>query len=389
MASQKTKRTTQLESTYFAYSDWLSNVLIPFWFQHGFDASGGSVESFNGNGEINIECSKRSRVQARQLFVVAYAHTKGWTSHGREIAGRITAFLEQLHSQDHNGFYPHLLAQDNSILDNNADLYDCAFFLLAYAWQYKAFGDFNALKKADQLIASIEHKLRASCGGWQEGSYPHEIRRQNPHMHLFEAFMGLYEVTGSGKWLAYAGEMLSLFESRLYDEKHQVVREFFTHDWQLHSGKGHIVEPGHMVEWVWLLERYSSLTQKPLTHYSHALYNNAMTIGFPGTKRIMVNAVTAEGSPIDPTQRLWPMTEWLKASLTLSMKSPEQTGYISDAITAATSLMENFTNPMHPNQYIDKLSADHQIIDDSMPASTLYHLVTAHQVFSSYIERHF
>lgn len=389
MAHSLAIETTPLYDKFQEYSDWLSHQVLPKWFKSGFDKNGACIEAFKGDGSIALDCVKRSRVQARQMFVISYAHTKGWTQKGKRTLNGIDAFLDGIPKPYSESFFPHLLDQEMAVIDESVDLYDCAFFLLAYAWRYRAFGDFLAIRKAEKLMYSIESALRSSYGGWGEGTYTHEIRRQNPHMHLFESFMVLYDCTRNAKWLGYAGEMLALFETRLYDPEYGVVREFFSSNWLPHHAKGHIVEPGHAFEWVWLLEKYSSATGKPLAHYSEPLYLNAKKYGLvssDGKKQTILSSVNIKGGILDGSQRLWPMTEWIKASIVMATNNPTTPSFADDTVSAISSLMRCFSNPNVPGQYVDRLNNQQEVIDDNMPASTLYHLVTAHQALSEYME---
>ncbi|MBN9011423.1 MAG: AGE family epimerase/isomerase, partial [Rhizobiales bacterium] len=81
-------------------------------------------------------------------------------------------------------------------------------------------------------LATIDHTLAAPNGGWAE-SDRHELpRRQNPHMHLFEASLALYEITGEPAHLARASSIFDLFRQRFFDPRHRVIREYFGLDWR-------------------------------------------------------------------------------------------------------------------------------------------------------------
>ncbi len=365
------------------YDQWIREQVVPLWLKQGFDPSGACLEQFLSNGTPDFDSPKRVRVQARQMFVVAYAHLQGWTCEGLSKTYGMDVFLNQTTNAQFYGYYPHILGSDNKIINSSHDLYDCAFFLLAYAWRYRAYHDLLALEHAEKLILKIESELKGSKGGWLEGDYPHEVRRQNPHMHLFEAFMALYEASGKGKWLAYAGEMLTLFEQVFYDEKAGVLREFFTSDWHLHPEQGHIVEPGHLMEWVWLLHKYQKITGKPLIHYCQKLYAKAIELGVDPSANTMFDAVQTDGTPLQATKRCWPMTEWIKASLTMHNMTND-VRFRNHTQTALASLMKHYQNPRYPDQYIDQLNKQNQPINLNMPASTLYHLIVAHSELMTY-----
>jgi len=70
----------------------------------------------------------------------------------------------------------------------------------------------------------------------------------------------------------------------------------------------------------------------------------------------------------------------------MAAHNPSIPSFTIDTVNAITSLMTCFSHPNLAGHYVDKLNAQQEIIDDSMPASTLYHLVTAHQTLHAYME---
>tara|TARA_R110000744_G_scaffold26786_3_gene65778 strand:+ start:21310 stop:22476 length:1167 start_codon:yes stop_codon:yes gene_type:complete len=368
--------------------NWLGKHTLPYWAENGFMPNGSAIEGFLANGQADVSANKRIRVQARQMFCCAYASKQGWLKDAMHKVNQLDNFVQQHAQIDDSGMFSHILDNQDKVADPSVDLYDCAFFLLAYAWRYAVFNDLHALFKANQLIDSIEAKLKGSSAGWLEGSYEYPWRRQNPHMHLFEAFLALYQATRDAKWLGYAGEIFGLFENVFYDHEHGVLREFFTHDWQLSKTKGDIVEPGHMMEWVWLLLEYHRYTNKPVSHYCLTLYRQALALGLSttnGNQRLLFDQVDLKSGQSAQTKRCWPMTEWIKASLAMARTQPNPEPYLDDARIAIENLLTHFVNPQHPALYVDQLNSDNQVINTSAPASTLYHLLMAHAEAIQYL----
>ena len=338
------------------YVDWLSNSALPLWSSKGVDNNGASIEQFSANGEADLKSNKRVRVQARQMFVFSAAHQQGWINNGFELVASLENFCQKYAKIPEKSHYVHILNADNKIVNPNNDLYDIAFFLLAYAWRYHVFNDLNALKKANQLLNTIDSNLKESPGGWMEGDYSSDYRRQNPHMHLFEAFLTLYEFTKDGKWLAKAGEIYCLFETTFYDHKNNVLLEFFKNDWQVAEGNaGQMIEPGHMMEWVWLLRQYQRFTQAPVDEYCHALYHNALKLGLDKSSNLLLLEISLCGADIKKTKRCWSMTEWIKASLAQAefTDSNDKYNYLADAEIALTSLSKHYLVSPQKGQYID------------------------------------
>ena len=82
-----------------------------------------------------------------------------------------------------------LLKADGSVLDSTRDLYTQAFYLLALAWRFRLSSDAKWLEAADRQIAFLDTEMASPEGGYIESIPDRLPRRQNPHMHLFEAFL--------------------------------------------------------------------------------------------------------------------------------------------------------------------------------------------------------
>ena len=380
--------TQQLVPKAQSYTAWLRDAAIPLWSTTGIDAHGASVERLFNSGLPDLCANKRIRVQARQMFAFCYAQHRGWISNGSELVSDLDAFVEHFAKCENSNIYAHILNAKNEVINHQHDLYDCAFFLLAYGWRYHVFGDLKALRRAEKLLGQIDTELKHLPGGWSEGNYSAPFRRQNPHMHLFEAFLTLYQVTKQGKWLAKAGEIFCLFETRFFDRQRGVLMEYFDHEWHPQTRNGvMVVEPGHMMEWVWLLRQYEKHTHAPVEDICHILYHNALKIGRDNKTNLLYDEVDPKGKIVKGTKRCWPMTEWIKASLVQadSAKDKLEYDYQADASTALNSLMSHYKRGA---QYIDQIGEHNEIISDHAPASTLYHLLMAEAETNRFITGH-
>jgi len=229
--------------------------------------------------------------------------------------------------------------------------------------------------EAKKIIAHLDKQFGTANGGWIEGDYAYNCRRQNPHMHLFEAFMALYEASGDAAFLARASEMFGLFQAHFFDEKQQVLFEFFNDDWTLLEGiKGQQVEPGHMMEWVWLVDWYSRLTGRPVKHYTDALYNNGLAKGV-AKSGLLFDAITPSGDIIDGNKRCWGITELIKASLVQIRNGHPAAENI--AVKAVDDLFTYYLCAPTPGSYVDQRGINDEIVVDTAPASSLYHIIVA------------
>ena len=102
-------------------------------------------------------------------------------------------------------------------IDARSDLYDLAFVLFALGWYFRATGERHVIGIADELMSFIESEMTHPLGGFMEDTLGAMPRRQNPHMHLLEACLALYETTGEARFSAAARDLLDLFARRLFD----------------------------------------------------------------------------------------------------------------------------------------------------------------------------
>lgn len=366
------------------FENWITQQALPLWSGAGINPeTGASYERFLADGNIDTSVDTRLRVQARQMFVFSLAAELGWLENAQAKVDGIAGFVAAHAIHPSGRGYIHLLSPDNRVKNPMRDLYDHAFFLLACAWRYRAFNDSAAMDEANRLIAFMDEDLGQQNGGWLEGDYPADCRRQNPHMHLFEAFLALFDASGDEKWLTRAGEMFTLFETRFFDPRDKVLREYFNHDWApLDGAQGNIVEPGHMLEWVWLLRGYQNRTGRRVDNYADTLYAKAMEIGLTSSG-LLYDEVSPEGKVITPSKRCWPMTELIKASIAQAREGRE--GCEANAAKAIDAMMAHFLQASVPGAYIDRLDAQDRVLVDVAPASTLYHLIVAAAEVSAYV----
>lgn len=357
--------------------NWIKNDAIPLWLARGLDLkTQAHYERLLPSGAADLESNTRVRVQARQAFFFTLAAHRGWCEQGQKVAQNLLGFV-QTHAAhlSAGGGYTHLMDKNFEVVDSKQDIYDHAFFILANAWSYRAFGDKAALAEAEKLVAHLDARFGSMCGGWIEGDYDYPCRRQNPHMHLFEAFLALYDATGDAKWLARVGELFSLFQTRFFDEKQQVLFEFFQNDWQrCADAKGDVVEPGHMMEWVWLLDWYCRRSGRPVSQYTQVLFEKGIAIGMDKSG-LLFDAVAPDGRVIDRNKRCWGITELIKASLVQIREGNPAAEAI--AIKAVNDLFDYYLCASTPGSYVDQRGAEDEVVVDVAPASTLYHLIVA------------
>jgi mannose/cellobiose epimerase-like protein (N-acyl-D-glucosamine 2-epimerase family) len=318
----------RLEPAASALVDWAIDAALPLWATAGFDAERGRFEErLTLSGGRLPDVPLRLMSQARQIHVYALAARHGWHGDALALVERgFVSMVRDYRGRDDRPGWIFSIRRDGTISDARRDLYTHAFVLLAIASYVEATGDRAALALADETLAFIERHMAAPEGGGFVEELPPNgaVRRQNPHMHLFEGLLALWECSRQERYLARTTELFDLFAARFFRDP-GVVGEYFTADLRPADGVvGRIVEPGHHHEWV---------------------------------------------------RRIWPVTEAIKANQVEARHGRKQGE--GRAAALAVLLRERFLTVDPPGGWLDRLDDKGQCVNEFIPASTLYHLLGA------------
>jgi mannose/cellobiose epimerase-like protein (N-acyl-D-glucosamine 2-epimerase family) len=347
---------------------------LPLWSGEGWDrTTGGFVERLDREGRADIAAPRRVRVQARQIYCFAKAAQLGWYPDGREIALKgLEYLLATAESPDGQPGFVHLLAPDGSVLNPLRDSYDHAFVLLALASVYALDRDAQVRAEIDSLLGFLDSKLRSPHGGVLEGLPASMPRRQNPHMHLFEAMIAAFDATHDAAFQNRAGEIFALFLSNFYDKQKHVLGEYFENDWSKIEPVS--VEPGHQAEWVWLLLGFERITGCPTGKYRNELLTSALRYR-DDLSGCLVDEGNAAGDIKRHTRRLWPQTEIAKAWI--AQAEGGETGAADEARAALVRLEQNYLRHPVAGGWYDQFDRGGRSLVDTIPASSFYHILCA------------
>ena len=354
-------------------SRWFRDAAAPLWAHAAWDERhGGFYESLSFDGRP-IRGARRVRVQSRQIYTFSMIGLRGWHEDAEPIAAKGFDYLVRRACPD-NGERGcvHALSDDGAVIDAKRDLYDQAFVLLACAGRIRAADCERARALAERTAVFLDHELASPYGGWVESDKRELPRRQNPHMHLFEAFVALYQATDDPLWLEKARAINGLFDQRFYNAKSSALIEFLSEDLECPDpDRGGVREPGHMMEWVWLLGRFESVAGVNKRDVMDALYGAAMRhADADGFLPDAVEAKTASGA-----RRLWPQTEFIKAAFTLSISIDDS--HARDGAAMIDALFDTYLNQPVEGLWCDQYNGAGAPIAADVPASILYHLYEA------------
>lgn len=354
------QQTDELAKSAQRLKSWCINFALPQWEERAQLPDGSWVEHLKLNGEPDLQAERRWRVLARQVYVYAKANSLNWYD-GLKTAETTYAKMQSVGPV-------HRVTMDGVITNDMRDLYDHAFYLLASSSLYRLTGRGEYLDDANKILEWIDKNLSHPNGGWKESDRAtlSDPRRQNPHMHLLEASLVLYQTTQDDKHLSFAKKVFDLFEAHFFDAGS--ISEFFLSNWTLiPDEKGQTLEPGHGVEWIWLLGQYSKATGQSVKSYQSALYDRA----FRQRSWFLNDEESKTGEIRRETKRLWVQTEVIKSHLAMA-----EIGTPGAKEMAAATIDALFPTYLTPNGlWNDQINACNVNIAQNIPVSTFYHII--------------
>ena len=358
--------------------NWTMELALPYWGSVGVDQTrGGFHERLDLKGQPVLDVPKRLMVQGRQLYVYCHASHLGWCEDGRRLADRCVDYiLHSYYRADGGPGWLHSLAPDGSIANSMRDTYAHAFVLLGLAWYHRVTGDAQVLSVVNETLAYLDEFSASSRGGYLDAVPPPDaIRRQNPHMHLFEAFLALHQATSDAKYLARAAEVFGVFTTSFFQPATRSLCEYLTDDLHpIDPPAGTAVEPGHHYEWIWLLRCFEKVSGRSVGSFCSALYDHADRYGWDAQNYIL-DEVDAIGYPIKSSRRSWPHTEGLKANIVEGEVG--RPGCDERAARCLARLSDTFLGRPFPAGWIDRVDENGRSLVEFVPASTLYHIFCA------------
>ncbi len=363
-------------STKFALLDcaataqgWLFGTALPLWLDRGLDRDhGGFHEALESDANPHRVGFKRLRVATRQVYVFAEGARHG-VSGAREAVDHGLDFIRtRLRHPD--GGYASRCDAKGRIIDQDRDLYDLAFALFAFAHVFRLTAEASLREDAHLLLEFIVETLRHPAGGYAEGLPANLPRRQNPHMHLLEAALACFEHMSDPRFGHLCDELVDLCHERFLDPRAGVLFEYYDDAWQPSRPDGRaLVEPGHHMEWVWLLAEAKRLRGRRIDG-ADALAAFALRGGRDPVTGFLRGALFEDGAVADPVVRLWPHCEWLKAALV--------SGGAAGDPAEAWAVLTRFLQTPVPGLWFERWDPGlGGFVPSPSPASSLYHITTA------------
>jgi mannose-6-phosphate isomerase len=353
---------------------WLTDHAWPLWLEHGVDWR---RHAFRENLDAaSLECQasfRRLRVAARQTYVFSKAASYGVPRAEEAVVLGLDFLRARARLPD--GGFAWRFDLDNRPIDPTRDLYDHAFVLLAFAAAAEVIGADGVHADAVAIIDYLATRFVHPGGGYRESIPAIAPRRQNPHMHLFEALLAASDAFCDERFFNRARDLAALFLTRFFQAKEGALPEYFDEALvPCREAERFLVEPGHHYEWIWLLHWYEksaaaigASVSPDLTSAADFLFEFAERHAVNAANGLVANGLWSDGAFADGGFRLWPQTERLKA---IARRQPDRTAQALAAIARHLA-------GARPGLWIERIDADGREIAEAVPATSLYHLTAA------------
>lgn len=360
---------------------YLIKDLLPVWRDKGWDRErGGFYNALNLDQTPVAQDYKRLLVQTRMVYTYSHAYLVFREPWCLEMAQSTYDYLvDRFHDERRGGWFQTVSLSGDAVSRKKMS-YDHAFVLFALAYYYRATSDPNALKLAEITFDLMErHLWDPSHGGFFEGARENwdlvaADRRQNPHMHLLEALLALFDATGNERYLRAAEKIMELFENKFFDSESGRLYEHFGQDWNRKPlGREPVLEPGHHFEWYWLISQFAKRTDFSRGQVlQDSLFGFAQSFGVDASDGCVYDQISPEGTLIQGSKRLWPQLERIKA-LALRFSTVQDSQSKGELFKALEILGTKFLNPQKMT-WNERLSQEGRSIQPDMPATSVYHI---------------
>lgn len=348
---------------------WLTGPASAIWLDAGIDrVHGGFFDQISSQDGRNAVDFKRLRVTCRQIFVFATLDRFAVPGAREAMRHGLDFLFGPLAHED--GGYRRSVTLDGKALDDERDLYDLAFVLFALAAAFERTGDSRLEEAANELLGFLHRRMAHGPGGFVE-AIPYRLpHRQNPHMHLLEACLAWIPHSRSAAFREFAIALIALFTSRFWQAEDSCLLEYFNADWSPVSDPARrIFEPGHHMEWVWLLGEARKLGLS-VPNFDDALAARARRDGFSPETGLPFGEVRGDGTVADEVCRIWTVTEWLRVCL--ACPNVDAGGW-----REPFGHLKVFLDTPIKGLWREKCNARTYVFDQgAVPASSLYHIVS-------------
>ena len=247
----------------------LTGRIIPFWRSLRDEEQGGFIGRVDFDLTRRPEADKGCILNSRILWFFSECYLYLKDDALLSDARHAYAMLKRMTDETNGGVYWALRA-DGQVADGTKHTYNQAFAIYALSAYYRASGDQEALRRAEDLFRVIEGRCRDEGGyleaftaDWRPESNEKlsengvmASRTMNTLLHVMEGYTGLYQAHPTREVRSRLLEIMDIWEKHIWNPALRRQEVFFDHEYRtlidLHSF-------GHDIETSWLADRTLNL----------------------------------------------------------------------------------------------------------------------------------
>lgn len=251
------------------------NAVLSYWMNYTVDKEfGGFYGSVNNENIPDKSAPKGVVLHGRILwtFSAAFRLTNN-LEHFNTAKKAYEFIVNNFLDIEYGGVYWSVDA-NGKMLEGKKQIYGLAFCIYGLSEYYKISQEKNAMEKAIDLFAQIEHAsfdeekngyIEALTREWTEigdlrlsEKDNNERKTMNTHLHIIEAYANLFTVWPDNKLKERVVNLLNLFDLYFINKESYHLNLFFDDDWNL---KSTLQSYGHDIEASWLLQQCAEIIQ--------------------------------------------------------------------------------------------------------------------------------
>jgi mannobiose 2-epimerase len=300
--------------------------ILPFWRRRTVDERrGGFIGRMSNDLRIDEDAPKGLILNARILWT--FSAVRGVTGDPEDaaLALRVRDYLLTRFRDPTHGGYFWELDPEGRMTDGTKKTYGQAFCAYALAEHHRTSGDRESLAAAIDVFRRIERHARDESGGgylealsreWApcaemrlgEGD-PSEKKSMNCHLHVLEAYTGLFRSWRDPDLAGRLRELVEIFLRRILDRGGVHFGHFFDEAWRPRS-EGYTF--GHDIEGSWLLCEAAEVLGDP------GLIGDVRALAARMARAVLAEGLDADGGLLyagrdgritDDGKEWWPQAE--------------------------------------------------------------------------------
>ncbi|MEO9803050.1 MAG: AGE family epimerase/isomerase [Reichenbachiella sp.] len=308
-----------------AFEKELKQGILSFWTDHMVDQThGGYYGRIGYDNRLHENADKGLILNARILWTYATAYDLYKETEYFHQSKMAFNALRDFRDAKHKGVY-WMISAEGKPVKTKKQIYAQAFAIYGLAAYYKISHNPLALSWAIELFELIEkHSFDKDRNGYFEAfdrewhllddlrlsdKDNNEVKTMNTHLHILEAYTGLYKVWEDERLGERLRNLTELFFDRFLGEDNH-FKLFFDEHWNLKSDE---ISYGHDIEAGWLLhEAALALQDGALIHIAerHAVYVTQATLPYFDQDGGLFNT-GVPGEITDKEKHWWPQAEAL------------------------------------------------------------------------------